>query len=207
MKVSYRTFKISWNVYFLNFLCQSRSHGRHLIDSSIALFSKSLTLPDVYAFIPSKLPITLMSVPWLGAAFYTETAHECPYSPMYKVRHAGYVVSQFRPLDSRVLKCWLQLGCHPVIWESIICRNTEQTAVGELKTIQHILQMYSKTWSSMLALDRSSLISFRNGKRTGNQPHWKGVEHRAMPNFDPYSKQWPTLWTICSLMSIRPKLN
>jgi len=27
---------------------------------------------------------------------------------------------QFRPLDSGGLKCWLQLTCHRVIWESII---------------------------------------------------------------------------------------
>jgi len=143
MKVSFRTFKISWNTYFLNHLCQTRSHGRHLVDSSIALFSKSLTLPDVYTFILSKLLIALMGFPRLGAAFYTETAHECTYSQQYDVRHARYVVPQCRPLDSRAHKCWLQLACHRVIWGSIICRNTQQTAVSELNTIQHILQMYS----------------------------------------------------------------
>jgi len=143
MKVSFRTFKISWDTYFLNYLCQTRFHGRHLIDSSIALFSKSLTLPDVYAFILSKLLIALMGCPRPGAAFYTETAHECTQSQLYDVCHAWYVVLQCRPLDSRGLKCWLQLACHRVIWGSIIRRNTEQTAVGELKTIQHILPMYS----------------------------------------------------------------
>jgi len=54
MKVSFRTFKISWNTYFLNYLCWTWFHGRHLVGSSIVLFSKSLTLPDVYAFILSK---------------------------------------------------------------------------------------------------------------------------------------------------------
>jgi len=143
MKVSFRTFKISWNTYFLNYLCQTRLHGQHLNDSSIALFSKSLTLPDVYAFILSKLLIALMGFPRLGAAFYTETAQECTQSQLYDVRHAWYVVPQCWPLDSRGLKCWLQLACHRVIWGSIIRRNTEQTAVGELKMIQYILQMYS----------------------------------------------------------------
>ena len=143
MKVSFRTFKISWDMYFFNYLCQTRFHGRHLIDSSIALFSKSLTVPDVYAFILSKLLIALMGFPRLDAAFYTETAHECTQSQLYNVRPAWYVVPQCRSLDSQSLKCWLQLACHRVIWGSFIRRDTEQTAVGKLKTIQYILQMYS----------------------------------------------------------------
>jgi len=52
------------------------SYGQHLVDSSIALFSKSLTLSNVSAFIHSKLLIVLMGFPRLGAAFYTQTAHE-----------------------------------------------------------------------------------------------------------------------------------
>jgi len=71
-----------------------------------------------------------MGFPRLGAAFYTETAHECAYSQLYDVRHAGYVVPQCQPLDPRALKCWLQLMCHRVIWESIIHRNNEQMAIG-----------------------------------------------------------------------------
>jgi len=47
------------------------------MDSSVALFSKYLTLLNVYAFIRSKLLIALMGFPTLGAAFYAETAHEC----------------------------------------------------------------------------------------------------------------------------------
>jgi hypothetical protein len=83
----------------------------------------------------------------------------------------------------------------------------EQMGVGDHKTIQHILQMYCCYCSSMMALALSSLISFRKGKRTGNQLHRKQVELNPIPNFDPYSKQYPTLWPIYSLMSILPKLN
>jgi hypothetical protein len=63
-------------MYFLNYLCHTWSHGRHLIDSRIDLVCKSLTLPDVYAFIIIKWLIALMGIPRLGAALYTETAHE-----------------------------------------------------------------------------------------------------------------------------------
>jgi len=142
MTVNFRTSKISWNTYFLNYLCYTWFHGRHFIDSSISLFSKSLTFPNVYAFILSKLLIALMGFPRLGAAFYTETAHECTYSQLYDVRHAWYVVPQCRPLHSRGLKCWFQLACHRIISGSIISRNTKQSAVGMVETIKHILQMY-----------------------------------------------------------------
>jgi len=142
MKVNFSTFKISWNRHFLNYLSLTWSHGWHLIDSSIALFSKSLTLPNVYAFILSKLLIALMVFPRLGAAFYTKTAHKCAYSQLYDVCHAWYVVPQCRPLDCRGLKCWLQLACHQIIWQSIISRNTKEMAVRKLKTIKHVPQMY-----------------------------------------------------------------
>jgi hypothetical protein len=69
-------------MYFLNYLCLTWSDGCHLVDSSIALFSKSLTLPNMYAFILSKLLIALMGFPRLGAAFYTETAQKCRKSPL-----------------------------------------------------------------------------------------------------------------------------
>ena len=207
MKVIFRTFKISWNTYCLNYLCKSLFHGRHLIDSSSAHCSKSLTLPDVYAFILSTLLIALMGFPRLGAAFHTETAHELTQSEVYDVRHPRYVVPQCRPFDSRGLKCWLQLACYRVIQGSIIICITKQTAVGKLKMIKHVLPMYSWSWSSMLALDLSSSNSFLNGNRTGDHPHWKSVELHAMPNFDPYIKHWPMLCVICVLMSIRRKLN
>jgi len=74
MKVSFSTSKISWNMYILNYLCYTWFHGWHLIDSSVALFSKPLTLPNGYAFISSKLLIVLTGFPRLGAALYTKTA-------------------------------------------------------------------------------------------------------------------------------------
>jgi hypothetical protein len=43
----------------------------------MGLILKSLTLPDVYAFILSKLLTALKGFPKRGAAIYTETAHEC----------------------------------------------------------------------------------------------------------------------------------
>jgi hypothetical protein len=46
------------------------------MNSSIALFSKSLTLPDVHGFIFSKLLMILMGFPRLGAALYTKSAHK-----------------------------------------------------------------------------------------------------------------------------------
>ena len=77
MTVSNRTFKMCWNTSFLNYPCKTWSHGGRLVDSHIALFLNSLTLPNVYAFILSQLLITLMCFPRLGAAFHTQTAHEC----------------------------------------------------------------------------------------------------------------------------------
>ena len=72
-------------MYFLNYLCQTWSHAQHLIDSSIAFFSKSLTLPDVHGFIFSKLLIVLMSFPRLGALLYTKSAHKWTYRQRYIV--------------------------------------------------------------------------------------------------------------------------
>jgi len=143
VKVNFRTFKISWNTYFLNYLCKTWLHGRHVMDSSIALCSKYLTLANVSDFILSWLLIALMGFPELGVAIYNETAHECTYSQLHHVRHVWYVVPQSRPLGCRGLKCWLQLVCHQVIWGSIVCRNTKLTAVGKLEMIKHVPQMYS----------------------------------------------------------------
>ena len=123
------------------------------------------------------------------------------------MRHAWFVVPQCRPLNSRGLKCWLQLVCHRVIWRSIMSRNTKQLAVGKLKMIKHVLQMSGYPCSSLLALDLSSLISFRKWKRIGTLPHWKRVERHAMPNFDQYSKQWPTSLWVWSLKTIHTKIN
>jgi len=142
MKVSFRSFKIFWNTYFLNYLCQTWSHGWHRIDSSIALFWKSLTLSKVYAFILSTLLIVPIGFPRLGAVFYTQTAHDCTESQLYDVRPAWYVVPQCRPLDSGGLKGWMQFMCHRVIWGIIICCNSKQVAVSKFKMIQHAHQMY-----------------------------------------------------------------
>jgi len=142
MMANFRTSKTWSTSYFLNYLCWTRFHGRHRIDSSVALFSKSLTLPNVYALILSKLLITLMGLPRVGAAFYTETAHEWTQSQLYDVRHSWYVVPQSRPLDCRGLKCWLQLACQQISWESIISCIIKQTAGSKLKTIEHVFQMY-----------------------------------------------------------------
>jgi len=130
-------------MYFLNYLCLSWSHGRHRVDSSSALISKSLTLPTVCAFILSKFVIMLMGFPRLGVAFYTETVHECTYSQLYSMRHGWYVVPQCWPLNSGGLKGWLQLTSHRVIWGSSISCNSKQTALGKLTTSKNILSMYS----------------------------------------------------------------
>jgi hypothetical protein len=63
-----------------------------------------LSLPNVCAFILSKLLITLMGFSILGVAFYTQTAHECTQSKLNDKRHAWYVISQFGPLDSGGIK-------------------------------------------------------------------------------------------------------
>jgi len=173
------------------------SHGQHLVDSSIALCTKSLTASYVYAFILSKHLIALLGFPRLGTAFYTQTAHECAYSKLNDVRHAWYVVSQRRPLDSAVLKGWLEFASHRVIWGSVISSNSKYMAPGELKTIQNFFPMYGLLCSSMLTLDRSSWISFQNFIIISHRPHWMQVVLLAMPNFDQSSMQWPMLWLIC----------
>ena len=50
-------------------------------------------------------------------------------------------------------------------------------------------------------------LAFQKCKRICDQPHRKRVRLLAILNFDPYSKQWLTLWLICSLMSTCPKLS
>jgi len=45
LKVSFRSFKMSWNTYFLNFLCQTQLHSQHLVDCSIALFRSFWLFP------------------------------------------------------------------------------------------------------------------------------------------------------------------
>jgi len=141
IKMSFRTVKTTWNMYFLNYLCKTWSQGRHLVDSSIAHFSKSLILPILCAFILSKLLIVLMGFPTLCAAFYTKTAHECTQSKLNDMRHTWYVVSQCMPLDLRGLKGWLLFRSHWVIGGSILSRNSKQTTISELETIKKFHQM------------------------------------------------------------------
>jgi hypothetical protein len=76
MNVRVRWFKMSWNADLFNDLCQTWSHWCHLLDSSIALFSWPLTLPNVLAFLLSNLLITLMGFLSIGAAHHPETADE-----------------------------------------------------------------------------------------------------------------------------------
>jgi hypothetical protein len=95
-------------MYFLNYLCETPLHSRHLVDSSIALILQSLTLRIVCAFIGSKLLMALMGFPRLGVAFDPETAHECTKSKLNAVRHALNVVSHCSPLDTGGIKGWLQ---------------------------------------------------------------------------------------------------
>jgi len=56
-----------------------------------------------------------MGFPRLGAAFYTQTAHECTLSELNDVRRAWYGVSQWGPLDSAGLEGSLKLERHPVL--------------------------------------------------------------------------------------------
>jgi hypothetical protein len=128
-------------MYYLNYLCYTWSHGRHLIYSSIALFLKALTFPNGWAFILSKLLIALMGVQSLGAAVYTLTAHECTQSMLNVLRHAWYVVPQYGPLDLGRLKGCLQFTCHRVIRGSVIGCNSESMGISQLKTFKHIVQM------------------------------------------------------------------
>jgi len=87
MIISFRTFKISWNKFFLNYLCWSWAHGWHLVDYSISLFRKSFTLSKVHASILSTLLIVLIGFPRCGMAFYDGTAHACIWNKLNNVRH------------------------------------------------------------------------------------------------------------------------
>ena len=142
MKVNFRTFKISWTTYFLNYFCETLSRGRSLVDCSIVVFSKSYTLPNVGAFIFSTTMIACMGFPRLCAAIFTESAHECTWSRLYDVCHARYVVPQCWPGYCRGLKSWLQFAGQGLICGNTISRNANQTDLSKLKTIKHILQMY-----------------------------------------------------------------
>ena len=90
MMVSFRSFWMTWNRYFLKYRCLTWCHWWHLVDSSIAISSQSLTLPNVCEFILTTMLVTLarkihfcmgrMAVPewmWSGPAFGdTPGAHD-----------------------------------------------------------------------------------------------------------------------------------
>src|SRR5882757_5644280 len=71
--IKFRNLKISRYINSLNDLCETWSHGRHLVVSCIAPRSKSFTLPNEYDITPNKLLIVLMGFPRLGVALYHET--------------------------------------------------------------------------------------------------------------------------------------
>jgi hypothetical protein len=70
----------------------------------MALFSQSLSLSNVCAFILSKLLVALMGFPRFGTAFDPETANEGTQSKQNDVRHTWYVVSHCRPHDTGSIK-------------------------------------------------------------------------------------------------------
>jgi len=113
MTVNFRTFKISWNTYLLNYLCETWFHGRYHIDSIVALFSKSLALPNVYDFNLSKLLIALMGFARLGGSFTPRLLMNAPKaSCMTCAMHgmwflsAGHSIAEASSIDcsSRVIK-------------------------------------------------------------------------------------------------------
>jgi len=122
MNLSFRSFTTSWIIYFPNDVCQTRPHSRHLVDSRIALFSQSLTVPNVCAFILSKLLIALMGFPRLRTAFHPETTHEYTQSKLNNLHHAWYVVVQCTPQDTGDIKGRLQFPSHRVFRRSITHR-------------------------------------------------------------------------------------
>jgi len=75
--VSFKVFRLSSNMYFLNYLGETRFHSEHRIDSSVASFSKSLTHSNLSVFIVSKSLISVMCFQRLCTEFDSETAHEC----------------------------------------------------------------------------------------------------------------------------------
>jgi len=138
----------------------------------------------------------------VGTAFFTLTASQCTYSQLYDMCHPWYVVPECWQLDSGGLKCWLQLASHQVTLESINSWNFQLTAVSKLKTIKHVLQMYGKHCSSMIAVELSSWIMFQIEKGIEDQPHRKRVVLHPRPHGDRYSKKWPTLYRVCWWLSV-----
>jgi hypothetical protein len=138
-------------------------------------------LPIIDAFMVSKLLITLMGFSRPGNVFFIQTPHEHTWSKLYDMYHGCDVVTLCRPLNSGLLKICLQLTWHWLIRGSINSRNYKQMAVCKLDSIKNFLQMWHLPCFITLAMNRSCWISFRNGNKTGNQPHQKPVWVYPLP--------------------------
>jgi len=164
MTVSFRNFKISWNLYFLNNLCKTWAHGRYLIDCSSAPLSKFLTLPNLKAFIPSKFLILLMGFPRFGVAFYSKTADECTEASCLRCAMYGL---------------WVLNACHLIPQVSrancisqVINSFEEALSVGIQS--QRLSVSSKQSWSSFKCtaslalvcwpLSDYSFLAFKNGK-------------------------------------------
>jgi hypothetical protein len=141
MNVNFMSFKMAWNMYFLNQLCLAWSNIQHLVESSIALFSQCLTLPNVCAFILFKLLIVLLGFPRLAVAFYRETAHERTQRNLNLMCHAWCVVYHCRPQNTRCIKGWLQFPSHWAIGGTITCHNSKYAATRKLTNPEQSLNM------------------------------------------------------------------
>jgi hypothetical protein len=92
--VNDKTFKISSDTHYPNYLSTTWSVGSHHGDSRIALFSKKWTVPIVKTFILSKLVITLMGFRTLRRTFHTQTASDYTWKKLNDVCHGWYIVPQ-----------------------------------------------------------------------------------------------------------------
>lgn len=75
-----------------NYLSKTWCHGWLLGDCSIAIFSKSLMLPNVYSLILYKLLHALIGFRRLDMGCHTGTALEYTWSERYDMRHVWYMV-------------------------------------------------------------------------------------------------------------------
>ena len=142
MKVTFRTFKISWNTYVLKIFAKPGLMVDTLLILALPSFGSLWLLTMSMLWCSPNCWSRSRGIPILGVAFYTEAAHECTESQLYVMRHAWFVVPQCRPLDSGGLDGWLWLTSHQVITGSIPSWNSNDTAISKLKTMKKVLQMY-----------------------------------------------------------------
>jgi len=84
--VSSGALKFPWTKCLLHNLGNTWSHGWHLVDSIIALFSKSFTLPNVDPLIHCKLLFRLIAFTCRGVAFlHQECSWMHPKQPVWCV--------------------------------------------------------------------------------------------------------------------------